>query len=1173
MSRQINKSECNRWNLRTRRAASRRHLFLACFLAGVVFTAILATKAAKAAPPEPSDSAFAYQGLLLRQSIPVNDVVDLQFTLWNKSVEGEQTGSPQIIWQQRVTDGRFSAILDFGPDAITSGGRWIEIAVRGSGDPGFTTLLPRQRIMAAPLALYSLNVPRNSDDVDSPVADGSQKPISGPTPLDGQGAPLDGGGAVPGTGSDIRPPATVLDANRLGPWKSLEQPDRGSQDALSDGEWPSGGGPDNCDWQLNCPNIFFIGGNVGIGTTGPAWPLHVYSRDSQFSGYFSNDAANGRGLYAGSSGAGSTIGLWADTFSTSGDGVLGRAMSLTGTVHGVRGVSQSTSGRGVYGLANSTTGLTYGGIFQSDSVDGRGLFGNATSSTGATYGGVFQSSSNSGRGLLGQAISTTGSTIGIWADSRSPDGTAAYVRNQATSGNSYALRAITSSPSGYAIYSTGGRNYFQGNVGIGTTSPAYPLSVNGLIQTLSGGYRFPDGTTQATSFNGTSAGGDLAGAYPNPGIRSGAITNSHLAPNSVATGAIQDRAVTGPKIANYPANGLLFFAGDGTWKTPQSGPPSGPAGGDLTGTYPNPLIASSAVTNSKIADRAVTGSKISGYPSDGTKFLAGDGTWKIPGGGPPSGNAGGDLTGTYPNPQIASLAVTSSKMADSAVSTTKIADRAVTGPKVAGYPSDGTKFFAGDGTWKTPGGGPPSGNAGGDLSGTYPNPDIRSGAVTNSKLADGAISTSKIVDRAVTGPKISGYPSDGSKYLAGDGQWKTITVTETDPTWNGSATPTSPIDRTGSVRIEGSGSLHALSSASTPLYGGSTGQSGIVHGVYGETWSTSGRALYGISNASTGTTYGVIGADRSSSGTAVYGSSSATSGSPRAVFGRVESGSGYAGYFEGGRNYFQGNVGIGTSSPSRSLHVLTSSGQSIYAEGASNASAVIEARAPGEFSKAILGISTNTTLGYGVYGETRAQNGQGQGVRGHASATSGGAIGVWGSTASSSGYAGYFSGRVHVNGTLSKSGGTFKIDHPLDPANKYLYHSFVESPDMMNIYNGNIITDADGRAVIAMPEYFMALNTDFQYQLTVIGQFAHAIIESELNADGRFSVRTDKPNVKVSWQITGVRQDAYARAHPVQVEVEKPTDERGRFLHPELYGRSPECGLHYLSEGTSGGSQ
>ena len=45
-------------------------------------------------------------------------------------------------------------------------------------------------------------------------------------------------------------------------------------------------------------------------------------------------------------------------------------------------------------------------------------------------------------------------------------------------------------------------------------------------------------------------------------------------------------------------------------------------------------------------------------------------------------------------------------------------------------------------------------------------------------------------------------------------------------------------------------------------------------------------------------------------------------------------------------------------------------------------------------------------------------------------------------------------GNLDVTGTISKGGGTFKIDHPLDPTNKYLYHSFVESPDMMNIYNG-----------------------------------------------------------------------------------------------------------------------
>ena len=81
---------------------------------------------------------------------------------------------------------------------------------------------------------------------------------------------------------------------------------------------------------------------------------------------------------------------------------------------------------------------------------------------------------------------------------------------------------------------------------------------------------------------------------------------------------------------------------------------------------------------------------------------------------------------------------------------------------------------------------------------------------------------------------------------------------------------------------------------------------------------------------------------------------------------------------------------------------------------------------------------------------------------------------------------------MNVTGTLSKGSGTFKIDHPLDPANKFLSHSFVESPDMMNIYNGNVTTDAGGEAIVELPDYFEALNRDPRYQLTVIGSPATA---------------------------------------------------------------------------------
>jgi hypothetical protein len=149
---------------------------------------------------------------------------------------------------------------------------------------------------------------------------------------------------------------------------------------------------------------------------------------------------------------------------------------------------------------------------------------------------------------------------------------------------------------------------------------------------------------------------------------------------------------------------------------------------------------------------------------------------------------------------------------------------------------------------------------------------------------------------------------------------------------------------------------------------------------------------------------------------------------------------------------------------------------------------------------------------------------------------------------------------VFVSGTLSKSGGSFKIDHPLDPANKYLSHSFVESPDMKNVYDGTVHTDAAGNAAVTLPDWFDALNRDFRYQLTVIGQQAQTWVASKIT-NNRFTIKTDKPNVEVSWQVTGIRQDAWANAHRIPVEEEKPEKERGFYLQPELHGQSVEKGV------------
>ncbi len=148
-------------------------------------------------------------------------------------------------------------------------------------------------------------------------------------------------------------------------------------------------------------------------------------------------------------------------------------------------------------------------------------------------------------------------------------------------------------------------------------------------------------------------------------------------------------------------------------------------------------------------------------------------------------------------------------------------------------------------------------------------------------------------------------------------------------------------------------------------------------------------------------------------------------------------------------------------------------------------------------------------------------------------------------------------GNLSVSGTVSKGGGSFKIDHPLDPENKYLYHSFVESPEMKNVYDGVAALDTRGEAMVDLPVWFEALNRDFRYQLTCIGGFAPVYIAEEIHGN-RFRISGGRPGMKVSWQVTGIRRDAYARAHPIQVEEAKPEAERGTYLHPEAFGISPE---------------
>lgn len=157
-------------------------------------------------------------------------------------------------------------------------------------------------------------------------------------------------------------------------------------------------------------------------------------------------------------------------------------------------------------------------------------------------------------------------------------------------------------------------------------------------------------------------------------------------------------------------------------------------------------------------------------------------------------------------------------------------------------------------------------------------------------------------------------------------------------------------------------------------------------------------------------------------------------------------------------------------------------------------------------------------------------------------------------------YAAEFYGPVYVRDHLDKPGGGFLIDHPLDPANKTLHHSFVESPDRKNLYDGIAVLDPEGKGEVELPEWFSALNRDFRYQLTCIGGHAPVFVAQEIK-DNRFRIAGGSSGLKVSWLVTGIRQDVWANANPLPSEQDKLEAERGSFLHPELYDQPEEKSL------------
>lgn len=154
--------------------------------------------------------------------------------------------------------------------------------------------------------------------------------------------------------------------------------------------------------------------------------------------------------------------------------------------------------------------------------------------------------------------------------------------------------------------------------------------------------------------------------------------------------------------------------------------------------------------------------------------------------------------------------------------------------------------------------------------------------------------------------------------------------------------------------------------------------------------------------------------------------------------------------------------------------------------------------------------------------------------------------GVYGEAPTTEGnYGVYCDGNMYTTGTQNSASSLLTIDHPQDPEHKWLSHAHIGAPEPLNIYRGTVTLDASGAATVSLPGYFAALNGDVSYQLTAIGAAAPSLHVAQEVRGNQFRVAGGVAGQKVSWQVTGVRQDAYAAAHPLRVETRKNDDDQG----------------------------
>ena len=429
--------------------------------------------------------------------------------------------------------------------------------------------------------------------------------------------------------------------------------------------------------------------------------------------------------------------------------------------------------------------------------------------------------------------------------------------------------------------------------------------------------------------------------------------------------------------------------------------------------------------------------------------------------------------------------------------------------------------------------------------------DVGAGAgiavdANNVSIADGGVTTAKLANGAVTAAKVGTSGGSNGQVLtvtAGGAAWQAASGGTGDITGVTAGTGLAGGGTSGNVTVSianggvGSNQLAAGAVVSSKLGPPISIGASVAGAVFDAENTGTGPGVH----AESASHDGIQGVSDGSGRSGVYGVNSKAGGF--GVYGRNTAVSNWA--YLGGTDAVHGETATGNAVYGKN----TNTGANGYLGGTDFG---VHGQSTASLGTAIFGTASGS-VGIGVSGVSTGNNGSGlSGIASNGSNASG----VW--AKSTTGNAGYFWGNVNVTGTLSKGGGSFKIDHPLDPGDKYLYHSFVESPDMKDIYDGVVTLDGSGEAVVELPDWFEALNRDFRYQLTAVGAPGPNLYIAEEITGNRFRIAGGRSGARVSWQVTGIRHDAFADAHRIPVEEAKPEGERGYFLYPELFGQPEE---------------